>query len=417
MRAAGEGRAPGRAKRPCYTAAIGVRTLLRGLVPVDVACTQEQLQRALALVARAVATKTSLPVLTNVLVGSDGERLRVAATNLEIGITTWIEADVRESGQVSVDARLLADFVNTLPAGSVRLRSEPGKYSLQVQSGEGKHATKAAVNGIDPDDFPVLGSEAGGAFEAVVDPQVLREMITQVEFAAASDESRPVLAGVLARFEGDSLTLASADGFRLAVRTGRLAEPVSEKLDAIVPARGMRELGRILGDRTDPVRLTITPNRSQLMVRVEDAEFLSRLIEGTFPDYRAIVPREFGTTVTLGRDALLTAVRRASFFARDNNDVVRLVVSEGEGDGEMGAVEVSATAAERGSSQSFVDASVRGPETQIAFNARYLADVLGVLRNGSVMLGMNGSNQAGVVRAADADDYDHVIMPMVIGAA
>lgn len=384
---------------------------------MDVACTQEQLQRALALVSRAVASKTSLPVLSNVLIGSDGDRLRIAATNLEIGITTSIEADVKDGGQVSVDARLLADFVNTLPAGTVRLRCEPGKFSLHVQAGEGKHATKAGINGVDPDDFPDLRFKGEGAFEVAVDPQALREMIAQVEFAAASDESRPVLAGVLARFEGSTLTLAAADGFRLAVRTGAIAESVAEKLDAIVPARAMRELARILGDRTEPVRLTITPNRSQLLVRVEETEFLSRLIEGTFPDYRAIVPREFSTTVTVGRDALLTAVRRASFFARDNNDVVRLLVSEAEADGEMGAVEVSATAAERGSSQSFVDAGVRGPETQIAFNARYLADVLGVLRNGSVELGMNGSNQAGVVRAADADDYDHVIMPMVIGAS
>jgi DNA polymerase III subunit beta len=384
---------------------------------VDVACTQEQLQRALALVSRAVAAKTSLPILSNVLVGAEGDRVRIAATNLEIGITTWIDADVQEEGLVSVDARLLADFVNTLPAGSVRLRAERGKFALQVQSGEGRHATKAGINGVDPDDFPVLRSEADGAFAATVDPQILREMIGQVEFAAATDESRPVLAGVLARFEGAGLTLAAADGFRLAVRTGPLAEPVTERLDAIVPARAMRELGRILGDHADPVALTIAPNRSQLMVRVDDTEFVSRLIEGTFPDYRAIVPREFNTSVTVGRDALLTAVRRASFFARDNNDVVRMLVSEGEADGEMGAVEVSATAAERGSSQSFVDAGVRGPETQIAFNARYLVDVLGVLRHGSVMMGMNGPNQAGVIRAADADDYDHVIMPMVIGAS
>jgi len=184
----------------------------------------------------------------------------------------------------------------------------------------------------------------------------------------------------------------------------------------IVPARAMRELARIIGDQTEPVRLAITPNQSQLLVRVGETEFLSRLIDGTFPDFRQIIPREFGTRLELGRDAFLNAVRRASYFARDNNDVVRLAVHAGEEEFMPGNVEISANAAERGNSQSYVDASVTGPETQIAFNARYLADVLNVLKNGQVLVGMNGTNQAGVVRSAGSEEYTHVIMPMVIGA-
>ncbi|MFM9106688.1 MAG: DNA polymerase III subunit beta [Chloroflexota bacterium] len=383
---------------------------------MDLTCEQEQFQRALALVSRAVAAKTSMPVLSNVLLTAEHDALRIAATNLEIGISTAIAVAVAEPGQVTVDARLLGEFVATLPAGNVRLRSQPAKFSLNVQSGEGRRATTADINGMDPDDFPVLQPETGGGFAATVDPAAHREIIAQVEFAAAADESRPVLAGVLARFEESRLTLATADGFRLAVRSGPLAEPAPEKLDAIVPARAMRELARIIADATEPVRLALTPNRSQLVVRVDGTVFLSRLIEGTFPDYRAIVPREFATTVTIGRDALQTAVRRSSYFARDNNDVIRLTVAGAEDDGDLGSVEVSANAAERGSSQSFVDAGVSGPGMQIAFNARFLTEVLGVLRSGQVMLGFNGSNQAGVVRPADGGDYDHVIMPMVIGA-
>ena len=166
----------------------------------------------------------------------------------------------------------------------------------------------------------------------------------------------------------------------------------------------------------EPVRLAITTNRSQMLVRVDDTEFLSRLIDGTFPDYRQIVPREFATKLDVSRDVFLNAVRRASYFARDNNDVVRLDAHAGDEEFMPGTLEVSANAAERGSSQSFVDAAISGPETQIAFNARYLTDVLGVLRGGNVMIGMNGANQAGVVRLAGSDDYTHVIMPMVIGA-
>jgi DNA polymerase-3 subunit beta len=379
---------------------------------VKVSCLQENLQRALAQVSRAVATKTALPVLSNVLLATDGGRLKIAATNLEIGITTWIGASVEDEGKMTVDARLLGEFVGTLPNDAVQLSSTPARLALSVQSGR----DKAAINGIDAEDFPVIPTVSEDAFRVEVDPQVLRDMIGQVEFAAATDESRPVLAGVLTRFDGSTLTLASADGFRLAVRKGELATPVSERLDVIVPARAMRELARIIGDATEPVQLAITPNQSQMLARVGETEFLSRLIEGTFPDVQQIVPRDFAITVDLGRDAFLNAVRRASYFARDNNDVVRLAIKPGEDDVMPGTVEVSANAAERGNSQSFVDASVKGNELQVAFNARYLTDVLGVIKQGQVMIGLNGSNQAGVVRPAGADDYSHVIMPMVIGA-
>lgn len=380
---------------------------------MKVSCLQENLQRALSQVGRAVATKTALPVLSNVLLVTDDGRLRIAASNLEIGITTWIGASIENEGSATVDARLLSEFVNTLPSEPVTLSVEGGHRALAVKCGR----DTASINGVDPEDFPVIPRLDGDAFVASVDPLALREMIAQVEFAAATDESRPVLAGVLARFEESTLTLAAADGFRLAVRHGALSEAVPERLDVIVPARGLRELARLLVDQHEPVQLAMTPNQSQLLVRVGETEFLSRLIDGTFPDFRQIIPREFGTRLELGRDAFLNAVRRASYFARDNNDVVRLAVHAGDEEFMPGNVEISATAAERGNSQSFVDASITGPETEIAFNARYLADVLGVLKNGQILIGVNGSNQAGVVRASGSEDYTHVIMPMVIGAS
>lgn len=379
---------------------------------MDVSAPQDLLQRALSQVGRAVATKTTYPVLSNVLLEAEGDLLKVAGTNQEIGITAWVPAQVTEPGALTVDARLLAEFVNTLPAEPVHLATAPGRLVLKVQ-GQG---ADAEINGIDAEEFPKMPRvEEAGAI-ARVDPKTLREMIAQVEFAAASDDSRPVLAGVLLRFDDDRLTLAAADGFRLAVREGALAAPVPERLDIIVPARALRELARIIADREELIELTVTPSRGQLVVRTDDVEFYSRLIDGTFPDFRQIVPRDFATRLELGRDDFLSAVRRAGFFARDNNDVVRLNARAGEDELMPGHVEVSASAAERGSSQSDISAVVHGPEGQIAFNSRYLLDVLGVLRSTRVVLGMNGANQAGVVRGADSEAYTYVIMPMVIGA-
>lgn len=379
---------------------------------MDVSAPQDLLQRSLSQVSRAVATKTTYPVLSNVLIEATDDSLRLAATNQEIGISTSIPAQVKEAGRMTVDARLLSEFVNTLPAEPVRLSNELGRLVLKVQG----MGADAEINGIDADEFPLMPQPEVGAYTAAVDPQVLREMIGLVEFAAASDDSRPVLAGVLIRFEEDRVTMASADGFRLAVREGQLVAPVTERLDIIVPARAVRELSRILGDRTEPVELTVTPNRGQLVVSTGDTIFSSRLIDGTFPDFRQIIPREFATEIELSRDEFLTAVRRAGFFARDNNDVVRIGARVSADELAPGQVQVSATAAERGSSQSEMTAAVSGPEGQIAFNSRYLLDVLSVLRTGRVVLGMNGSNQAGVLRPLESTDYTYVIMPMVIGA-
>ena len=385
---------------------------------MKVACLQEHLQRALNVVSRAVATRTALPVLSNVLLDAEGDRLEITATNLEIGISTSISADVQTPGKLTVDARLLSEFVGTLPNDIVHLTAERERTLLTVQSGR----DKATINGIAADEFPANPALSEAGFAVDVDPAQLREMIGQVEFAAASDDSRPVLAGVLIRFEDKSITLAAADGFRLAVRHGELEASVGDRISIIAPGRAVRELARIIGDSTEPVHLAITANQNQLIARIGPAgepggtEFHSRLIDGTFPDYKQIIPKELGTKVEMSRDALLNAVRRAGYFARDANDSVLIAVKTDDSAGDSPVVEISARAAERGDSQSFVDATVDGPDLQVAFNSRYLNDVLTVIKHGRVSLGLNGPNQAGVVRVVGSDDYSNVIMPMVIGS-
>ena len=378
---------------------------------MKVSCLQEQLQRGLSRVGRAVASRSTLPVLSNVLLSTDQGRLRIAATDMAVGVTTWIEASIEEEGALTVDARLLGEFVNTLPAGEVSLVADTTRMSLTVQSGR----DKAIINGLDAEDFPVLPSVSGDGFTVDINGQTMREAIAMVEFSAATDESRPVLAGVLTRFDGNTMTLASADGFRMAVIDQELETPVDGRHDFIIPARAYREFARIIGDFDGTIRLSLTANRSQLVARVGDTEWVSSLIDGTFPDVKQIVPKEVNTRIDIGRESLLQAVRRSSYFARENNDVVYLTIQPGADELTPGNVEISATAAERGNSQSFVDASVSGSEMRVAFNSHYLTDVLGVLKTGQVMIGLNGPNAAGIVRASDNQNCTHVIMPMVIG--
>lgn len=374
---------------------------------MKIAVMQEHLQKGLNHVSRAVATKTSLPVLGNILLATDRGQLKLAATNLEIGITAWVDCAIDEEGQLTVPARLLADFVGNLPNDLVKLELDRRTLSLQVRAAR----SKATIKGIDAEDFPAIPTVEGEP-TAVIAPDLFREMIAQVVFAAASDESRPVLAGVHLRFEGDRLTLSAADGFRMAVRHGELTRPARDEVAVIVPARALNELSRAIADQAEPVEITITRNRNQLLCRAGTLEFLSRLIDGAFPDWRQIVPSGYNTRVVVPREQFQSAARLASYFARDNNDVVKLTIAPGEGEYAPGNVTLSANAAEVGDNTTELDAAVEGPASQIAFNVRYLGDVLGALKTPQVALEMQGPSNAGVLRPVGTNDSTHVIMPM-----
>ncbi|HZS94691.1 MAG TPA: DNA polymerase III subunit beta, partial [Chloroflexota bacterium] len=246
---------------------------------------------------------------------------------------------------------------------------------------------------------------------ASVEPQLLKSMIDQVVFAAAMDDTRPVLTGVLATFSDRQLTLAAADSFRLAVRTGSLAGASSGDFSVIVPARTLSELAKILPDGEEPVAITVTPNRNQILFTATDLEVVSRLIEGNFPNYRQIVPSKFSTRVVIGTGDLLKATKIASFFSRDNSNVITLEVQPG-GEAGVGSVVVSGSAAELGEDRGELDAVVSGAGVKISFNSRYVSDVLGAVQSDQVGVEITGPHSAAVFKPIDTVDYTHVIMPM-----
>ncbi len=378
---------------------------------MQLTCQQAELQRALAHVSRAVARKSTLPVLSNVLLSAAEGQLRLAATNLEIAIAASLPARVVTPGRLTVRADLLTEFVSSLPSDEVTLRMEPGSLTLAVSCGY----SKANIKGIPAEDFPTLPEIGDQVPTARIDGSLLREMIGQVVFAAATDDSRPVLAGVLVEFQGSTLTMAAADGFRLSVRSAELDELVAADLAIIVPARALHELARSMADAEGAIDLLVTPNRSQLLARSGTVEFLSRLIDGHFPEFRQIIPKTYTTRVVVPREAFLAAARRAKIFAQSNNEVVRLQLLPGDSELDPGAVIVSAQAAEAGDNEDLLSARVDGPKAQIAFNGRYLTDVLSVMKSAEVALEMTSPNAAGVFRPVGDTSFTHVIMPMVIG--
>lgn len=375
---------------------------------------QENLARGLNVVSRAVSPRSTLPVLANVLVATDGGRLRLSATNLELGITCWIGAKIQEEGSTTVPARTFSDLVGTLSEKQVDMSLTVRTQTLNVRCG----ASTTDLKCIDAQEFPPMPVPD---FSAGMELNVadLKEMIQQVAFAASTDDARPVLTGVLVKVQGDQMTMAAADGFRLSVRKAYLAAPVSRPINAIIPARALTELARIAGDGEKTLQMVLPPGRGQVIFRLSDVEIVSQLIEGTFPDYEQIIPRRCETRAVLGTSAFLKACKQAEIFAREGSHIARLNIKPGA---ELvpGAVEISGQSEETGSNQNMVEASIEGPQLLIAFNVRYLREVLDVVKTPNVALETSMDTLPGVVRPVGAPDgqgeFLHVIMPMHLGS-
>jgi len=371
---------------------------------------QENLARGLGIVSRAVSPRSTLPVLANVMIATDEGRLRLSATNLEMGITCWIAARIEDEGSTTVPARTLADLVNTLPGEQVALTLDASTQTLNVRSGSSTNDIK----GIDAQEFPPTPvPDMDGAVQLnVVD---FKEMIHQVAFAASTDEARPVLMGVLVVVEGDQITMAAADGFRLSVRSATLSSPAGEPINIIVPARALSELARIASDGEETISMVVPKGRGQVVFQVKDAELVSQLIDGTFPDYQQIIPRGYKSRTLVSTAALLKACKQAEIFAREGSNVARLDIKAATGEMEPSEVEISAISEETGKNETIVEATVDGGSVLIAFNVKYLREALEVIRTPNVALETSAANAPGVVRPVGEDDFLHVIMPMHLG--
>lgn len=353
-----------------------------------VTCLQENLARGLAIVNRAVATRTTLPILSNILIQTEESRLRLSATNLEIGINCWISARVEEEGATTVPARLLTDFVNSLPTEQLTLELDGQAQSLKVHS----ETYEADIKGLDPSDFPILPTvEEGLRFSIGAD--VLREMISQVGIAAATDESRPILTGVLTILDQDAgrITMAAADGFRLSVRHHGFDESLDGRVAVIIPARALLELSRVSGPEDELVEVSITENRNQILFRLTDVDLVSQLIDGTFPDYQRVIPADNDKQLDVNCALFADAVDRVAAISGERTRGVRLAVTDG-------TLVLSASSAEHGSAAEEIEVSYDGAPLEIGFNSRYLLDILRQIEGPTVRVAMKDAASPALFR-------------------
>lgn len=397
-------------------------------------CLQENLAKALALVSRAVSGRALTPILGNILLDARDNQLRLVATNREIAISCWIGAQIEDEGAITVPARLLHDYVNGLPPGRVDLDVAVRTQSLHLRCAD----FVASIKGIDAYDFPIIptirrASQDDGLMEAVTgqlaecDAAMLQSVLDRVLFAAATDESRPVLAGVDLHWQGDQLTLAACDNHRLSLHRLPLEQGLnSGEARVVVPARNLAEVARALADSDEqqPVQMLIPAGRNQILFAVTGKtsegrgafhrlEVVSELLDARYPDVRAIVPRTYTTRTVVDAAALLKAVRLTALFARDDANRIQLHFQPGES-GALGQVQVRAASSEIGENTSTLPAQVEGEGLTIAFNARYLMDILARLEPGAIVLKSTQPTRPTLLHPAERseEEFLHVMMPM-----
>jgi DNA polymerase-3 subunit beta len=376
---------------------------------MNVTCMQDQLAKGLSMVGRAVSTRSTLPVLGNVLLATDDGRLKLSATNLEIVITCWLEANIEEEGATTIPARTLNDLVNALPQERVHLSLNRQTETLHVQCAR----TEANIKGIDFQEFPIV-PEPSPFNRIQLETAAFKEMITQTTFAAATDDARPTLTGVNTTFDGNKLTMAATDGFRLSVRSAGLSGFAGQPFSVIIPARALNEVARVVSDDAEAIYVSMPEGRNQIIFDMGNVVVVSQLIDGNFPDFNPVVPKKHNTRSVLSTADFLKACKTADIFAREASHTARVRIEPG--DGLMpGYATITAISSETGDNVAQIDANVEGTAVEVAFNVKYMTDLLSVVNTPQVALETTTSTDPGVLKPVGKEGFFHIIMPMHFG--
>lgn len=356
--------------------------------------TQENLHKALQSVGRVANSRGTLPILSNILVKTVGNRLSIAATNLDIAITHYIGSKVSTEGAITVPARLMVDFVASLPSGTITLDLDETKLKITTDQYE------SVINGTNAEEYPVMPSIADGTVWNVP-AKTLRAGLQQVLVAASSDESRPVLTGVYMHTADGSLYFAATDSYRLAEKS---LTKIEHDISLLVPANALQDLLRLLTDSDDEV--VITHDDQQILFRVGDVELVARLIEGNYPDYTKLIPKNFAQKAVLKKSEFMNITKVSSLFARESAGSVTIHLDEA-----AQAVSIRSIASQLGENKATAQAVITG-EGVITLNSRYIMDALQALSGEEVEIGFNGKLEACVLTSPKHKDYLHIIMPL-----
>lgn len=360
-------------------------------------CTKENLKKGLFAVSRVVGVGNPLQVLNNILFKTDQGRIKLSSTNLEIGVNTWVGGKIEEEGALTVPARLINEYINNLPTEKVVLTSTKDHNLVLVSDNY-----KTSIRGLSSDDFPLIPQITEEVY-AKIDAEELRNALSETIWAAAQNETQPEISGIYLSFDQANLRLAATDRYRLAERTVVLKEAIKQPRDVIVPARSVGEFYKILSTGSGDVEVYFS--ETQVLFRLDQTELISRLIDGQYPDYQQIVPKEFKTEAVLNREELIHALKATSLFASESNNV-QLEVSEASG------VKIFASSAAAGENETMVSAKVSGNSNNGVFNFRYFLDCLNNLKEPNVVLKMINDSSPAQIVPEGRTNYFYIVMPI-----
>lgn len=359
---------------------------------------QENLKKALLFVNKVVSVKTQLPVLGNVLLETEEGRVKISGTNLETTISYWVGAQIEKTGKTTVPARFLTELISSFSQEKVTLSLD--KTLLTARCGE----SEATLSGIGAEEFPPLPQPTGEK-SAEVQRKALEEGLAFVLVSASTDEGRPILTGV--RFtegQGDMVMVAT-DGYRLSVK--HLLQVAGLKAGVVIPGRALSEVAKaIVEEGAEKIDVYFSEDKNQIIFSLPHIQIATRLIEGDYPPYQKIIPSSFTTSMTVGKEEFLRAVRFAAVYAKESANIIRFHLDA------KGKLVVSANSPQVGENKTTLDVKIEGEGGEIAFNARFLLDLLSVFPGKDLVLEMTGPLAPGVFKVPGDDSYLHIIMPV-----
>ncbi len=400
---------------------------------MKILCMQDNLARGLRVVRRAVPSRATQPITQNILIETEDARVKLATTDLELSITTWISAQIELEGSITLPARTLLDTISSYETGRVELEVTDEPYGAHIrttsQRGDGTTTIDTDLRGAPKADFPPF-PDVSPQHRVRVDSGILRNALDRTVFSAASDDARPVLTGVKMEVEGDKATFAAADGFRLSIETAQLMDASEEPFEALIPARALSELSQIMAGSASTVEIMVSEGGGEALFRIGDeVELITQLIAGTYPDYKSLVPAAADSTMTMSLDAISHLARASQVIAREGSAIVRMVATEDEGEGRL---TVSATAEDLGSTQGSIDVDLEGEAGKIAFNVRFVNDLVQHSQGGTsnpvespdtdgadpgvekMILSITTPSSPAIFRLSQHPGFTHVVMPMYV---
>jgi len=361
---------------------------------------QENLNLALTNVSRFVSSKNQLPVLNNILFSTDQGRLKLSATNLELSINYWVGAKIDQEGSITVPAKEISEFVSYLPSGKIDLSLKDNLLNISSEKTQSTFNTSPAT---DFPDFPKINPET--QFE--IDINLLIDSINQISFSAATDDSRPVLTGILCIFENNSVKLIATDGFRLSFKEIKLEKPLNLKKDSLsflIPAKSLIEVTK-LAKNNQTIKIGLTSDEHQVMFILDDVELVSRLIEGNFPDYQKLIPETYSTKIFINRDEFFQSVKLASVFARESANVVKINIKNNN-------LELTTNAPQIGQNLIKLDSKTEGELLEVAFNYKFLTDFLNICKSNEILIELNENLSPVFFHDQSNPSFTHIIMPV-----